>query len=78
MQLNLAQKKLNKLAKAEQEKEDDIALVGSGAFQPVEDKADEVLFQPNKGPQTDFPVASRARGSYTAVPPVAVKALHLS
>ena len=54
MQLNLAQKKLNKLAKAEQEKEDDIALVGSGAFQPVEEQADEVLFQPNKGPQTDF------------------------
>jgi hypothetical protein len=64
MQLNLAQKKLNKLAKAEQEKEDDIALIGSGAFQPVEEQADEVLFKPNKGPQTDFLASSEREVLY--------------
>ena len=64
MQLNLAQKKLNKLAKAEQEKEDDIALVGSCAFQPVEEQADEVLFKPNEGPQTDFLASSEREVLY--------------
>ena len=54
-QLNMAQKKLAKLTQQEEaSKQPEPQLIGSGAYQPVEEQQDEILFEPNAGPQTDF------------------------
>ena len=64
-QLNMAQKKLAKLTQQEEaSKQPEPQLIGSGAYQPVEEQQDEILFEPNAGPQTDFLASSEREVLY--------------
>ena len=63
MQLNMAQKKLLKLEKQGQPEQEE-ELIGASAYQPVEQQEDEILFEPNKGPQTDFLASSEREVLY--------------
>ena len=61
----MAQKKLAKLTKQEEsQQETEIQLIGSSAYQPVEEQQDEILFEPNAGPQTDFLASSEREVLY--------------
>ena len=63
IQLNRAQKKLANLDKKDQQ-EDEVSFVGSSAFENQEEVKEEVLFQPNEGPQTDFLASSEREVLY--------------
>ena len=54
MQLNMAQKKIQKLERLENP-EPEIQVMGTSGFEQInEEPEDKILFEPNPGPQTDF------------------------
>lgn len=55
IQLNRAQKKLAKLDQVQKPEEEELLTpVGPSAFESNQEAEDEILFEPNPGPQTDF------------------------
>ena len=61
VQMNMAQKKLQKLEQQQQEPE--MQFVGS-SYSPQEEEPDKILFEPNPGPQTEFLAASEREVLY--------------